>query len=102
MDGFYQSFHREKLSELGKIIPTDIGNAVNQSISISGPVSGQLNIAGNSIAAPSMNMTLSELERKIEESSDASKEDAKSKLKSLLKHPLVVKILGGATGVVIG
>ena len=94
--------YREKLSMLGKIIPPDIGNAVNQSISISGSVSGQLNIAGTTISAPSMNMTLSELERKIDESNDASKEDAKSKLRSLLKHPLVVKILGGAIGGVIG
>ena len=95
------NIYRKKLSELGKLIPEDIGNAVNQSITISGSVRGQINIGG-SISSPSMNMTLSELERRIDESTDSRKEDAKSKLKSLLKHPLVVKILGEVTGGIIG
>ena len=80
----------------------DTNHRITQHISVSGPVSGQLNIAGNSIDTPNMNMTLSELKKIIDESDDGSKHEAKSKLESLLKHPLIVKILGGAAGGIIG
>jgi len=94
--------YRAKLSEFNEVIPQDIGNNVTQSITITGTVSGQLNIAGDSIDAHNINISLGELVRKIEESNDDGKEEVKSKLSALLKHPLVVKILGGAAGGVIG
>lgn len=94
--------YRDKLAMFSKVIPKDISNSVTQNITVSGTVSGQLNIAGNSIDAPNMNITLAELTRKIEESNDSSKHEAKSKLASLLKHPLVIKILGGAAGGIMG
>ena len=93
--------YREKLHAFSKIIPQDISSSVVQHINISGIVEGPLNIAGESIHAPNMNITLSELARKIEASKDSGSHEAKSKLKELLKHPLVVKILGSAIGGVI-
>lgn len=80
----------------------DTNQSITQHISVSGPVSGQLNIAGHSIDTPNMNITLSELKRRIDESDDDSKHKAKSKLESLLKHPLIVRILGSAAGGIIG
>ncbi len=94
--------YRDKLSDLRKVIPHDIGKDITQNISISGPVNGQLNIAGESIIEPSMNITLAELKKRIDESNHERKNEAKSKLNSLLKHPLVVEILGAASGGIFG
>jgi len=87
----------EEFINLVKSIGKD--NDVRTQINISGVnVEGQLNVAGKDISSPVMNITLSELEKRIDESNENSKHEAKSILASLLKHPLVVKILGSVAG----
>lgn len=69
-------------------------------VTINGNISGQLNIAGTSIHSPALHITLAELLTRIE-SADAppeAKEDAKSKLKDFLSHPIVAALVGGLAG----
>lgn len=71
-------------------------------INFHGPVNGQVNVAGATISAPVMNISIGELLTRIEaaDASPEEKEVAKSKLASLLSHPIVSAIVGGLVGVV--
>lgn len=73
-------------------------------ITFTGPVTGNVNVAGHTISAPVMTLSFADLLSKIEASnaSIADKEDAKSKLAELLSHPLVTSILGGIAGSIGG
>lgn len=75
--------------------------AQNTQFSIANSVIGQMNVAGDSILSPSLNITIGELRRRIEDS-DSPEEDrntALAALDNLLGHPLVVGILSAAVGV---
>ncbi|MFG0232934.1 hypothetical protein [Achromobacter sp. 413638] len=69
-------------------------------ITFNGPVTGNINVAGHSINAQAMSLSLAELLTKIEASSVAAheKEAAKSKLAEFLAHPVVAAIVGGLAG----
>ncbi len=66
-------------------------------ITFTGPVSGNINVAGHSISAPVMSLSLGDVLARIESSSAAptEKEAAKSKLAEFLSHPVVAAIIGG-------
>jgi hypothetical protein len=69
-------------------------------INFHAPITGQVNVAGESISNPALNLSVGDILAKIE-SSDASPEDketAKSRLKEFLAHPLVSAIIGGVVG----
>ena len=57
--------YRRKVHEPGKIIPKAISDPIAQYIAVSDAFSGQLSIAGNSISVPSMDITLSEVAKKL-------------------------------------
>lgn len=69
-------------------------------ITFNGPVTGNINIAGHSIAARTMSLSLADLLTKIDASSvtEPEKEAAKSKLAEFLSHPVVAAIVGGLAG----
>lgn len=73
-------------------------------ITFNGPVTGNINVAGHSINAQAMSLSLTELFAKIEASGVAApeKEAAKSKLAEFLSHPVVAAIVGGLAGSVGG
>lgn len=70
-------------------------------INFHGPITGQVNVAGESVNSPSlMNLSVGDILTKIE-SSDASPEQkaaAKSKLSEFLTHPVVAAVVGGLAG----
>ena len=69
-------------------------------ITIHGNVNGQVNVAGQSIDSPVLNLSLGELVSRID-ASDApqvEKAEAKSRLQELLSHPVVAAIVGGLAG----
>lgn len=69
-------------------------------INFHGSITGQVNVAGESISSPVLHITVADIISKIE-SSDASPEDketAKSLLQGFLAHPLVAAIAGGLVG----
>jgi hypothetical protein len=76
----------------------------NTNITFNGPVSGHVNVAGHSIAAPVMLLSVAELISKIDASNVAppDKEAAKSKLAEFLSHPVVAAIIGGLAGKIGG
>ena len=69
-------------------------------ITFNGSVTGNINVAGHSISAPVMSLSLGELITKIDAStvSAPEKEAAKSKLAEFLSHPVVASIAGGLVG----
>lgn len=73
-------------------------------ITFNGPVTGNINVAGHSINAQAMSLSLAELLTKIEASNVAApeKEAAKSKLAEFLAHPVVAAIVGGLAGKIGG
>jgi hypothetical protein len=73
-------------------------------INFNGPVMGNINVAGHSITAPVMSLSLADLLTKIESSniSTTEKEAAKSKLAEFLAHPVVAAIIGGLAGKIGG
>jgi hypothetical protein len=83
----------EPLLKPEKLLPTS-------TINISGPVYGQLNVAGSDIHNATMSLRIGDLLAQIEASSasDPEKTEAKSRLKALLSHPLVAAIVGGLAG----
>lgn len=70
------------------------------SITINGPVSGNVNIAGETVNATTLTLSISELLTRIDTSSatPVEKEAAKSRLAAFLSHPLVAAIVGGIAG----
>lgn len=70
-------------------------------INFHGPITGQVNVAGESVDSPSMiNLSVGDILTKIEKS-DATPEqkaEAKSKLTEFLTHPVVAAIVGGLAG----
>jgi hypothetical protein len=73
-------------------------------ITFNGPVSGNINVAGHSITAPVMSLSLAELLTKIETSNVPApeREAAKSMLAEFLAHPVVAAIIGGLAGKIGG
>ncbi|MDD4929609.1 MAG: hypothetical protein PHP85_10060 [Gallionella sp.] len=73
-------------------------------ITFNGPVTGKINVAGHSITAQAMSLSLAELLTKIEASSVTApeKEAAKSKFAEFLAHPVVAAIVGGLAGKIGG
>lgn len=73
-------------------------------ITFNAPVTGNVNVAGQSIHSPVMTFSLAELVTKIEASNAAQmeKEAAKSKLSEFLTHPVVAAIIGGLAGTIGG
>ncbi|WP_167631675.1 hypothetical protein [Mariprofundus ferrooxydans] len=73
-------------------------------INFNAPVSGQINVAGTTVDAPVMNISVGELLTRIEDADATTeeKEAAKSKLAELLEHPLVAAIVGGLVGAISG
>ena len=73
-------------------------------ITFNAPVSGNINVAGHSINAQAMSLSLTEMLSKIEASNVAApeKEAAKSKLADFLSHPVVAAIVGGLASKVGG
>lgn len=69
-------------------------------VTIHGNVTGQLNIAGESVTSPVLHLSLNDLLSKIDSSnaSPQEKTSAKAKLKELLAHPVVAAIVGGLAG----
>ena len=96
--------YQDSLVPLRKAIPSLVHDQNSSSITISGNVYGQLNVAGNNIDSPAMNITLGELLRKIDESDSSStdKTSIKTKIGEIISHPLVTSILGGVTGGIVG
>jgi hypothetical protein len=85
----------EPLFGLEKAISTS-----TSTINISGPVYGQLNVAGSDLHGATLALTLGDLLAKIDASaaSETEKAEAKSRLASLLSHPVVAAIAGGLAG----
>lgn len=75
-----------------------------QEVHFNGPITGQINVAGESVVSPSINLTLAEIIARIESSSATPEEKAgaKSKLKQFLEHPIVAAIAGGLVGGILG
>jgi hypothetical protein len=73
-------------------------------INFNGPVSGQVNVAGESISSPVLSLSVRDIVAQIEASNapPAEKEAAKSKLAEFLSHPLVAAIAGGIAGSAAG
>lgn len=74
-------------------------------INFHGPITGQVNVAGESVNSPSlMNLSVGDILAKIEASnaSPDHKDAAKSKLNDLLTHPLVAAVIGGLAGSISG
>jgi hypothetical protein len=69
-------------------------------ISFNAPITGNVNVAGNSIIAPVQSITFGDILTRIEKSSatETEKQAAKSKLTEFLSHPLVAAIVGGLAG----
>jgi hypothetical protein len=69
-------------------------------VTIHGGVTGQVNIAGETVSGPILHLSLGELLEQIEASdvSPAEKAAATSKFKEFLAHPLVAAIVGGLVG----
>ena len=69
-------------------------------ITFHGPVSGNINVAGYSVNAPVMSLSIRDLIAKIDASNvdTHKKEEAKSKLSEFLNHPVVAAIIGGLAG----
>ena len=65
-----------------------------------GHISGQVNVAGESIRTTALHLSLGEVIAKIDSSSatPAEKTEAKSRLTEFLAHPLVAAIVGGIAG----
>lgn len=74
------------------------------SITFNGPVSGNVNIAGETVNATTLTLSISELLARIDASSAApvEKEAAKSRLAAFLSHPVVAAIVGGVAGGLAG
>ena len=74
------------------------------SITFNGQVSGNVNIAGETVNATTLTLSISELLARIDASSAApvEKEAAKSRLAAFLSHPLVAAVVGGVAGGVAG
>ena len=72
-------------------------------VTFNGPISGQVNVAGKSISSPVANISLRELEQRIDDSnaSDEEKREVRNILRSFLEHPTVAAIIGGLTGGVV-
>ncbi|ESQ17514.1 MAG: hypothetical protein N838_02180 [Thiohalocapsa sp. PB-PSB1] len=66
-------------------------------VNFNAPVSGQVNVAGKTISSPVANISLRDLEQRIDQSdaSDEQKAEAKSRLKQFLEYPVVAAIIGG-------
>ena len=64
-----------------------------------GPITGQLNVAGQSINSPVLSLTVGDILARVEASNatNEEKEAAKSKLSQFLTHPVVAAIVGGLT-----
>lgn len=73
---------------------------VSQVNNFHGPISGQVNVAGESIRNAVLSFSLAEIVAKIDASSatPAEKEGAKSRLTEFLAHPIVAAIVGGIAG----
>jgi len=73
-------------------------------ITFNGPVTGNINVAGHSINAQTMSLSLADLLTRIDASTVAApeKEAAKSKLAEFLSHPVVAAIVGGLAGKIGG
>lgn len=76
---------------------------VMPNVTFNGPVNGPVTVAGetvNNIHSTVLNLTIGEIEAKIDASSatPAEKEEAKSLLGQFLAHPLVVAVVGGIAG----
>lgn len=69
-------------------------------ITINGNVSGQVNIAGETITSPVLNLAVGEVLARVEASnaSPAEKSAVKSKFQEFLTHPVVAAIIGGLAG----
>lgn len=74
------------------------------SITFNGAVSGNINVAGHTISAPTLTLSLGDVLARIESSSvtPAEKEAAKSKLAEFLSHPVIAAVVGGLAGNVGG
>jgi hypothetical protein len=73
-------------------------------VTIHGGVSGQVNIAGETVSNPVLHLSLGELLERIE-ASDATLDEklaVKSKFKEFLAHPLVDAIAGGLAAQIFG
>ncbi|WP_097066411.1 hypothetical protein [Nitrosovibrio sp. Nv4] len=73
-------------------------------ITFNGSVTGNINVAGYSITAQTMSLSLADILTKIEASNVEApeKEAAKSKLAEFLAHPVVAAIIGGLAGKIGG
>lgn len=69
-------------------------------INFHGPITGQVNVAGESVNSPVLNLSVGDILARIDASnaSPEEKETAKSKLKDFLAHPLVAAVIGGLAG----
>jgi hypothetical protein len=96
---------RNSLLPLKNAIPQSVKDRQATNIVISGDVyGGQINVAGESIDSPSLNITLNDLIYKIDSSDvdEAEKKNIKEKVYEIIRHPLVASILGGAAGAILG
>ena len=73
-------------------------------INFNGPVTGNVNVAGQDVNATTLSLSVSEILARIDASTapPAEKEAAKSKLAAFLSHPLVVAVAGRLAGGAIG
>jgi hypothetical protein len=69
-------------------------------VTIHGNVNGQVNIGGESVNSPVLQLSIGELLARIDaaDASPGEKVAAKSKLQELLAHPVVAAIVGGLAG----
>lgn len=73
---------------------------ITQGINFHGSITGQVNIAGQTISSPIFSLILADIEKKISDS-DAppeEKEEAHTRLKAFLAHPIVAGIVGALAG----
>ncbi|MCK6424864.1 MAG: hypothetical protein L6Q75_07195 [Burkholderiaceae bacterium] len=92
-----EPMHYSECPVFSKILPKE---RTMPQVTIHGDVNGQLNIAGESVNSPVLQLTLGDLLSRIE-SADATPTEraaAKSKFQELLSHPVVAAIIGGLAG----
>lgn len=79
-------------------------NQVTQINNFHGSITGQINVAGDSIYSPKLNLTIDDILAKIESSnaSNEEKESAKSMLGQFLAYPVVAAIVGGIASSIVG
>ena len=96
--------YRKNMEKVKKIIPSSIKEKdTNTGIVIHGGSFHNSNIIGTNIDSPLINLTISELIKKIDSSNltNDEKKEIKDKINDILTHPLLASIIGSVSGAIL-